>query len=53
MRFLLAVLLTTAVSCSTIEDDRICIDWEEIDILEIALGIKQGAKKQREEIILD
>jgi hypothetical protein len=28
MRFLLAVLLTTAVSCSTIEDDRICIDWE-------------------------
>ena len=26
---------------------------KEIDILEIALGIKQGAKKQREEIILD
>ena len=26
---------------------------KEIDILEIALGIKQGANKQREEIILD
>ena len=26
---------------------------KEIDILEIALGIKQGAKKKREEIILD
>jgi len=26
---------------------------KEIDILEIALGIKQGAKKKREEITLD
>jgi hypothetical protein len=26
---------------------------KEIEILEIALGIKQGAKKKREEIILD
>ena len=26
---------------------------KEIDILEIALGIKQGAKKKREEIVLD
>ena len=26
---------------------------KEIDILELALGIKQGAKKKREEIILD
>ena len=26
---------------------------KEIDILEIALGIKQGVNKQREEIILD
>jgi len=28
MRFLLAVLLTTVVSCSTIEDERICLDWD-------------------------
>ena len=26
---------------------------KEIEILEIALGIKQGAKKKREEIVLD
>ena len=26
---------------------------KEIDILEIALGIKQGAKKKREEVTLD
>ena len=26
---------------------------KEVEILEIALGIKQGAKKKREEIVLD
>jgi hypothetical protein len=26
---------------------------KEIEILEVALGIKQGAKKKREEIVLD
>jgi len=28
MRFLIAAVLTVVVSCSTIEEDRICLDWD-------------------------
>ena len=28
MRFLIAAVLTVIVSCSTIEEDRICLDWD-------------------------
>jgi len=28
MRFLVVAVLTSIVSCSTIEDNRICLDWD-------------------------